>query len=138
MDFVFDAALDQWHDWETTAAQWLLLNANYTADRGEQVWLADVVAWEILVPNYARQAAANKNRVVDYELHRISYLCSDPNFGGIDSSPPGVSTLCLAKVGADDASSLLLAAYDIDATGSGPLKPLVSPDGAYWVSQEGV
>lgn len=138
MDLVFDAALDQWYDWETTTARFLLLNSNYSADRAAHVWVSDVVAWEILVANYARQTVAGQTRTVDPTLHRITYGCSDPNFGGIDASPPGVSTMCLFKAGADDASSLLLAVYDLDATGSGPLKPLMNPAGAYWISQEGV
>lgn len=133
MDFVFDAALDQWYDWDTTPVQWLLLNGNYTPDRSGQVWVSDVVAWEVAVSNYARQAGTGQTRTVDTALHRIVYDCADPTFGGLDTSAPGISALCLAKTGADDASSLLLAIYGV-SVGTGPFKALISPNGAYWIS----
>jgi hypothetical protein len=136
MDVIFDAALDQWHDWESIESQWLLLNGDYTPNRSTQVWVADVVSYEVVVANYQRQSVDNPTRTVDTTMHRIIYDCDDPNFGGIDSAPPGVSMLCLAKVGTDDSDSLLLAAYTLNSIGAGPLQPLVDPSGVYWISQE--
>lgn len=134
MDFIFDAALDQWHDWETTGTQWLLLNGNYPPDRVGQVWVSDVVLYEVVASGYQRQLVAGATRIVDTTQHRVTYDCDDPDFGDFTRDALGVSKLCLAKVGAGDGTSLLLAAYDLSDTGTGPLQPPVGPDGVYWVA----
>lgn len=135
MENIFDAALDEWRDWETSPAQWLLLDSNYVPDIAAQVWVSDVVANEVVVATYTREPVTNPTRTVDTTQHRVTYDCDDPDFGNLDKGPPGIGTLCLAKTGADDASSLLLAIYTLGVIGTGPVRPILAPTGVYWLEQ---
>jgi hypothetical protein len=133
METIYDAALDEWRDWTTTATQWLLLNDDYVVDQATHVWVADVVAYEITDASYVRQTVQTPVRTVDNTQHRVTYNCADPDFGDITAE--GTLTLCLAKVGTDDSSSLLLASYLLENITTGPLQPMIAPTGVHWVAQ---
>ena len=135
MTVLFDASLDEWRNWDTTPAQWLITNNEVPLNSATLVWVADVAPWEVTVPGYSRQTVTGATRTVDTSLHRVTYTCDSPTFGVLDNSPPYLSGLYLAYTGTDDTDSLLLAAYSLGDFAGGPIDPIIPLDGVHWVAQ---
>lgn len=111
-NYLTDHGLDQWGDWETANHSWMLLQSTYVVDRTDR-YVADLVASELSVGGYARQAVANEVRSVDTVNHKVSYTCDDVTFAGL-SAGQTIGFAVIYKVVTNDADHLVLCIADID------------------------
>lgn len=136
MGYLYLPNLDEWRNWDTTPAQWLILDNSGMLDPANQQWVSEVNAGEVVVPGYTRQPVAGQVRTVDAGLTRITYDCDDPDFGTLATGPPYLSLLVLAYDSGDDATSQLLVSFALDFTATDPaaVNPYVSPTGVHWTA----
>lgn len=113
---MFDAGLDYFGNWTTSAFRWLLLTGGtFNPDHATvAAVLASTGAAEPTVTGYARQAVAGKTRTVNTVADRVEYNAADPAFPGMDGGQTITALLLYYDTGSDS-SSIPVAWWDINA-----------------------
>lgn len=113
-NYLLDHTLDAWGDWATASHYWMLLRSDFVQDRTDH-YVADLVAYEVGVAGYARQAVTGEVRSVDTTNHRVSYSCDDVTFAGLAAGET-IGWAVIYKVVTNDSDHLLLCVADLTNT----------------------
>lgn len=137
---VYNAGLDLLGggDWTTGTFRFLLLNDAGYVPNPDDDFVSTLVPGtnEISVAGYSRQTAAGKTRTVSDSLDRITYDCTDPNFGTLTAGE-NVAAMVLFKFVTVDADSPLIVYYPIGpvATAGVPFPVSLPTNGVAYTQQ---
>jgi hypothetical protein len=108
---MYHDGLNEWGGWASDDYVWLLMDSGYVPAIA-QATIAEIAAAELTVSGYTRQPVTAPVMVDTYTYQQgLSYGCADPVWTGLGTGGD-IGAIVLARVGASDATSPLVARWD--------------------------
>lgn len=124
-DLLFDNGADLFGDggWVTDTHKMMLLDNTYTPSATDH-FVSDVVAKEITAAGYGRWTVTTPARNVNTGTSKTEYSCDQPSFGTMAAGQTA-RYVALFRFITNDAASPLIAVYDIGATDTADVNPVL-------------